>query len=275
MKNLKLILIPLVVLIVIALVIAAVSLSKKRPSVSVAKEDASSASSLYSQANALFDESEFLKAKDAYKTILTEYPDFKELAKIEDKLQDVNMKILFSPTETPQTTIYEVKSGDSLAKIAKNFNTTVELLKKSNNLSSDIIKVGKPLRIWSGKFSCVVDKSLNTLTLKSNDEVLKVYRVATGANNHTPVGTYQIINKLVNPVWYFDGKAIPPESPENILGTRWMGFNQPFSDYGIHGTTDPDSIGKQATQGCVRMLNSDVEELYSILPVGTEIVIID
>ncbi|MBM3248214.1 MAG: L,D-transpeptidase, partial [Candidatus Omnitrophica bacterium] len=57
------------------------------------------------------------------------------------------------------------------------------------------------------------------------------------------------------------------------LGTRWMGFDIP--EYGIHGTTEPESIGKQATKGCVRMINKDVEELYSILPVGTEVTIID
>ena len=45
--------------------------------------------------------------------------------------------------------------------------------------------------------------------------------------------------------------------------------------YGIHGTTDPVSIGTQATQGCVRMLNNEVEELFDILPEGTEVVIVD
>ena len=66
---------------------------------------------------------------------------------------------------------------------------------------------------------------------------------------------------------------IPSESPENILGTRWLGFDMP--GYGIHGTTQPDSIGKQATAGCVRMLNSEAEELYDLLPIGTEVTIKD
>ena len=66
---------------------------------------------------------------------------------------------------------------------------------------------------------------------------------------------------------------MPPESPENVLGTRWMGFDIP--GYGIHGTVEPKAIGQQVTAGCVRMLNEQVEELYSILPVGTEVVIVD
>ena len=58
-----------------------------------------------------------------------------------------------------------------------------------------------------------------------------------------------------------------------LLGSRWLGFNMP--GYGIHGTIEPETIGKQVTAGCVRMRNSDVEELYDILPLGTEVSIVD
>jgi len=54
-----------------------------------------------------------------------------------------------------------------------------------------------------------------------------------------------------------------------------MGFEPPYSEYGIHGTTDPKSIGKNITQGCIRMSNSDIEELYAIVPIGSEITIIE
>ena len=138
---------------------------------------------------------------------------------------------------------------------------------------SDTIRIGQRLRIWKGVFSIFVDKSQNILILKSDDEVVKVYSVATGKNNITPVGDLKIIDKLVNPVWFKSGAIVPPESPDNILGTRWMGFNIP--GYGIHGTTDPSSIGQQLTAGCVRMRNEEVEELYSLLPMGTQVTIVD
>ncbi|MFH1655216.1 MAG: L,D-transpeptidase family protein [Candidatus Omnitrophota bacterium] len=271
MKNLKIILISSVILIV--LIFAFVSLLKKGPS-SVTETDIVSATTLYSQANTLLKDGELLKAKDAYQEIVEKFPDSKDISEVEIRLQDLSMRIIFSSLVTPQTTMYEVKTGDTLSKIAKKFNTTVELIKRSNNLLSDVIKLGKRLRIWTGEFSCVVDKSQNILTLTLDGELIKVYRVSTGANNHTPVGKYRIRNKLINPVWHKDGRMIPPESPENILGTRWMGFDQ-LEDYGIHGTTEPETIGQQITQGCVRMLNKDVEELYSILPIGTEVTIID
>ncbi|MFA7271176.1 MAG: L,D-transpeptidase, partial [Candidatus Omnitrophota bacterium] len=109
--------------------------------------------------------------------------------------------------------------------------------------------------------------------LKSDEEIMKTYIVSTGKNNSTPVGNFKITSKLINPTWFKAGAVIPAGSPKNILGTRWLGLDRP--SYGIHGTTEPQSLGRQATQGCVRMTNQDVEELYIIVPIGTEVIIVD
>ena len=183
------------------------------------------------------------------------------------------MRLLFSNTITPGSVLYEIKAGDNLTKIAKEFKTTPELIEKSNSLSADKIIPGRKIKVWKVPFSILVDKSQNILILKAGEEVFKTYIVSTGTSNSTPVGTFKIVNKLPNPTWFKAGTVVPPDSPENILGSRWMGFD--LSGYGIHGTTDPQSLGKQATQGCVRLSNSEVEELYIIVPVGTEVAVVD
>ena len=129
------------------------------------------------------------------------------------------------------------------------------------------------LKIHTAPFLIRIDKSKNTLVLYSNDEAVKKYSVATGRKNCTPVGEFKITDKLVHPTWFKTGAILPPGSPENALGTRWMGFDK--LGYGIHGTIEPKSIGTQASEGCIRMLNEDVEELYSIVPVGTKVIIQD
>jgi lipoprotein-anchoring transpeptidase ErfK/SrfK len=149
----------------------------------------------------------------------------------------------------------------------------MDLVKVSNGMKTEVVRIGQKLRIWTGKFSVQVDKSQNVLMLKSGEDVLKVYNVSTGANNSTPVGTFKIVTKLEDPVWFKAGAVIPPESPENVLGTRWMGFD--IQGYGIHGTVSPDKIGQQVTAGCIRMRNEEVEELYKVLPRGTEVTIVD
>ena len=83
----------------------------------------------------------------------------------------------------------------------------------------------------------------------------------------------KIEEKLVSPVWYTVGAIVEPDSEEYELGARWMGLS--IAGYGIHGTNDPTSIGKHITKGCVRMKNEEVEELYAIVPSGTEVTIVD
>lgn len=218
-------------------------------------------------------EGEFLEAKKLYEEVVSQVSDTSKLEDIRKKLEDINMKILFSKVLDDGSSKYTVKPGDVLVKIAKDFNTTVELIKRANNLASDVIFPGQELKINTDKFAIVIDKSLNMLFLKKGEGVIKRYLVSTGKDNSSPVGNFKIINRLESPTWFKTGAVIPPDSSENILGSRWMGFD--IKGYGIHGTTEPDKIGRQATLGCIRMANHDVEELYDIVPAGTEVDIVD
>ncbi|MFH0912657.1 MAG: L,D-transpeptidase family protein [Candidatus Omnitrophota bacterium] len=212
-------------------------------------------------------------AKSIYQKLINDFPNSSEVMNWQKKIEGINIKILFSPVLTPKSILYEVKPGDTLTKIAKEFKTSAELIKKSNGLRDDTIIPGRKLKVWVAPFSIVVDKSQNTLILKTDEEIVKTYIVSTGKNNSTPVGNFTIINKLPNPTWFKAGVVVPSSSPENILGSRWLGFDLP--GYGIHGTTEPQSLGRQVTQGCVRMANPEVEEIYAIVPLGTEVTIVD
>lgn len=221
-----------------------------------------------------------LKGNDpvASRQILTDlvknHPDADNISEVQKTLEDVNMSLLLSGIAVPNKTVsHEVVTGDTLGLIAKKYNTTVELIKRCNNLKSDVIRLGQKLRVWTGTFNIFVDKSQNILMLKDGNELIKTYQVSTGENNSTPVGTFKITTKLIDPVWFNRGVVVPPESPQNVLGSRWMGFDLP--GYGIHGTVEPETIGQQVTAGCVRMRNEEVEELYSIVPMGTEVTIVD
>ncbi|MDD4899834.1 MAG: L,D-transpeptidase family protein [Candidatus Omnitrophica bacterium] len=232
-----------------------------------------SASKLQAEAKELENKGDLSGSKAVYQKLAADFSGSNEVANWQKKIEDLNIKLLFSPTITPKSTLYQIKPGDTLGKIARAFNTTVELIKKSNNLSDDKIIPGKKIKVWTAPFSILVDKSQNILILKNDEEVVKTYIVATGANNSTPVGTFKIIEKLPNPTWFKAGAVVAPNSPDNVLGTRWMGFD--IAGYGIHGTIEPQSLGKQVTQGCVRMANPEVEELYTIVPKGTEVTIVD
>ena len=107
--------------------------------------------------------------------------------------------------------------------------------------------------------------------------VLK-FKVAVGAPSFpTPAGTFTIVTMQKDPWWNppdsdwaKDSEPVPP-GPSNPLGTRWMGLDR--QDIGLHGTPDSSSLGGYASHGCVRMFIPSAEKLYSLVDVGTPVVI--
>lgn len=231
------------------------------------------AGSLLNQARQAQAKGNLFETKTLYQKLVNDFPESPNVADWQKRVEEINVKLLFSPVITPKSISYSIKPGDTLDKIARLHKTTTELIMKSNNIGDSLIIPGRQIKIWNIPFNILVSKSQNILLLKSDEEIFKTYIVSTGKNNCTPVGTFKVINKLANPTWFKAGAVVPAESPENVLGTRWMGFD--LAGYGIHGTTEPKELGKQVTQGCVRLSNTDVEELYSIIPVGTEVTVID
>ena len=272
-KNIVIILSLVVIVLLGFYFVSAVIIKKGNSSKEGLKNDEDPQALLYKKAQALKTENSYLEALSIYEGIVEESQDSKLTEDAKRDIMALKIALLFSPTATDDSVVYIIKKGDTLGKIAKEYNTTVELLMRSNNLPSDLIRVGGRLKITTATYSVVVDRSQNVLILKSNEEVLKTYRVATGINNSTPLGEFKIVNKLKDPVWYKAGAVVPSGSPENILGSRWMGIS--VTGYGIHGTTQPESIGEHVTAGCVRMREPDVQELYTILPVSAEVTIID
>jgi lipoprotein-anchoring transpeptidase ErfK/SrfK len=104
------------------------------------------------------------------------------------------------------------------------------------------------------------------LAVMEGDQVVRIFDAAVGApKSPSPTGTFTIINSMENPTWYRKGRIVRP-GPANPLGTRWLGLSQ--KGYGIHGTNVPSSIGKNASHGCIRMRNHDVEQLFKMVAVG-------
>ncbi len=107
------------------------------------------------------------------------------------------------------------------------------------------------------------------LAVMESDRVVKIFPTAVGAPaSPSPVGIYKIVTSIPDPTWYYKGKVVGP-GRSNPLGTRWLGLS--ISGYGIHGTNNPSSIGQNASHGCVRMRNHDVEELFGLVGVGDQV----
>jgi len=194
--------------------------------------------------------------------------------KIKERLDELNKILVFSRTPSPDAFFYKVIPGDSLVKIAKKFNTNYAFIMRINNKGRTLIKIGERLKILKGELSLLVDKSDYTLTILLNGNFIKQYPVGIGKSDKTPIGVFVIDNKLVNPTWYSPEGVYQYGDPKNVLGTRWIGFEDrnDLYGYGIHGTADPDSIGKDMSNGCIRMKNENVEEVFDFVKAKTRVV---
>jgi len=107
------------------------------------------------------------------------------------------------------------------------------------------------------------------LALIDCGKVVKIYRTAVGApQSPSPSGSFKIIRLAVDPIWSAHGKTAGP-GKSNPVGTRWIGLS--IKGYGIHGTNQPSSIGKNASHGCIRLRNRDVEELFTMVSIGDSV----
>jgi len=110
------------------------------------------------------------------------------------------------------------------------------------------------------------------LALLEGDRVVKVYNVAVGAPiSPSPDGEFWIAQRLENPTYYKPGVVIGP-GKHNPLGPRWIGLD--VKGFGIHGTNRPHSIGKNASHGCIRLRNRDIEDLFARVQVGDRVSIV-
>jgi lipoprotein-anchoring transpeptidase ErfK/SrfK len=227
------------------------------------------------------------KARNAYSLALQSNITKEKAVEIKSRLNELNKKLVFSSFLTPDSTLYMVKAGDNLTAISKRYRVqpgsgdiALGHIRRINGLKSTNIFPNDKLKILTGQVWAQVSKTTLTMTLYINNDFIKEYKISVGdptKNSDTPAGTYSIGTKMIHPTWYKktdDGRKeeVPYGDTRNVLGTRWMAFKE-SPDLGIHGTTMPESIGKRISNGCVRMYNSDVEEVYDLISEGARVVV--
>jgi LysM repeat protein len=209
-------------------------------------------------------------------------------------IAQANESIIFSPRRFPEDPFqgsYTVKPGDRPMKIATRYDVTWELLGRINGISDPRrLRVSQTLKTIKGPFHAVVSKSRFTLDLylgspgERGSMFVRSFAVGLGRHGSTPTGTWMLApgGKLKNPKWWGTDGEPPVDSgdPNNPLGTRWMALNGTQGDavgkegFGLHGTIDPNSMGKEMSHGCIRMVNENVEKVYDMLTDGKSTVIV-
>lgn len=179
----------------------------------------------------------------------------------------------------------QVEDGDSLVAIRKRYVANYPdaplctgLIQAANQLPEHaVIHRGQTLRIPTDPVRAQVDLSARWCLLLLGDEVCGSWPVGIGRpGEETPPGEYEISDKIENPPWARIGQEIIPYGDlRNPLGTRWMGWSREGikTSLGFHGTREPESVGLASSDGCVRFVQSDIERLFELLPIGGKVLV--
>lgn len=126
----------------------------------------------------------------------------------------------------------------------------------------------------------VINIPSRTLWVYAGDKIIRFFPVGVGrVGFSTPMGKFSVIRKVMDPGWenpyLASGEMRLAPGETNPLGTRWIGFYQKAGgEYGMHGTDNPESVGKFSSHGCVRLKVPDAEALFEMVEVGTPVEVV-
>jgi hypothetical protein len=210
-----------------------------------------------------------------------------ERAAIRADLTKINDDLVFSPRlapDDPWTLSYTVQPGDSLVRINQRQGLAPDwrLIQRINRMSNpNRLQVGQRLKLLRGPFHAVVTKSAFRLDLYMGPAdrpeqwlYIRSFSVGLGEGGSTPTGTFVVKrnSKLINPHWINPrtGQHFAADDPLNPIGEHWIGLEGTgdaagYAGYGLHGTIDASSIGRELSMGCVRMADEDIALIYELL----------
>jgi LysM repeat protein len=217
-----------------------------------------------------------------------------EIDAAKKQIAEINQVVVFSPKRFADDEFggtYSVQSGDRLTKIAEKHEIPWQFLLRLNGMSDPKkLRAGQTLKVVHGPFNLVVSKSKFSMDIylgapgEKGSMYITSFPVGLGKDDSTPTGTWMVEagKKIANPTYFSPrGEGVTDaDDPKNPLGERWIGLTGidghaiGKSSYGIHGTVDESSIGKQESMGCIRMHNADVEVVFDMVVDGKSTVIV-
>jgi L,D-transpeptidase ErfK/SrfK len=184
---------------------------------------------------------------------------------------------------------HTVQEGETFLDIARNYGlgfNELEILYPS--LDPWIPRVGTRLLIptqWilppTNKQGIVINvPEMRLYLFYPRTQMVRTYPIGIGdVDFETPVGTYHVISRQINPAWTVPkslrekyGISFMPPGPDNPLGKHWLGLSR--KGYGIHGTDFPWSVGRLVTHGCIRLYPEHMEHLFGQVEVRTPVEIL-
>ncbi|MHC5025009.1 MAG: L,D-transpeptidase, partial [Planctomycetota bacterium] len=235
---------------------------------------------------AMLDRNELVEGRAALSPLLEDgVLDPADAKRVRDRLTAVNERLVFGPEIVPGDPFaieYAIESGDRLYKVPRKNGaaTDYRFVARINGITdAGRIRLGDRVKLIRGPFHAIIHKSAYRLDLFMGEPGNRVYvrsfDVGLGEFNRTPTGRFTVRpnSKLEDPEWINPRtrERFSASDPKNPIGEYWLGLmgdeehNKALAGYGIHGTIEPETIGRQASMGCIRMRPEDVAIVWEVL----------
>lgn len=187
--------------------------------------------------------------------------------------------------------VYSARYEDTLMDIARTYNLGYAELVAANpgvdpwlpGLGTRILLPTAHVLPEGARHGILVNLSDQRIYWFGNGGEIRTFAIGIGQEGlGTPKGTTTIVRKKEHPTWIPTPEkrkedptlpAVVPAGPDNPMGDYAMYLGWPL--YAIHGTNQPDAIGRRVTRGCIRLYPEGIEQLYGMTPIGTRVTVID
>ncbi|MEM9418878.1 MAG: L,D-transpeptidase family protein [Planctomycetota bacterium] len=199
---------------------------------------------------------------------------------VRQRLAEVNRELLWTRQITDGDTITKPFQNDGkyLSQIGVQHRVPYQLLERINNMNARNLQKDQIIKVIQGPLHARVSKTrfvMDVYAIDAQGMPVFVQSFPVGLGKNTPMGNWEVIkgSKVQNPSWKdeLNGDYFASDDPENPIGEYWIAIeglddaNRNKRGFGIHGTIEPDSIGKEESRGCIRLLDEDIEMVYYML----------
>jgi LysM repeat protein len=240
----------------------------------------SPAQKVLSKANSLMDNGKTIEARKILNEYLAEHFDEESATPLRDRAIEIGNQTVLSLKVYPDDALasyYTVKTGDKLVNISRKCKVPYQFICRINHIDDPgRLRVGQKIKLIQGPVRLKVRKADLKMYVFLQDTLFAKYEVGLGKNDKTPIGRWMVEDRIRRPL-YVDpdtNKVYGPNDKDNPTGGYWLrlkgieGETIGRTGFGIHGTTEPESIGKFMSKGCVRMRNEEVAEVFDMLVPG-------
>ncbi|HVX12565.1 MAG TPA: L,D-transpeptidase family protein [Pirellulales bacterium] len=197
-------------------------------------------------------------------------PDFsaEENAQLTDLLDRLAGTVIYSRQHLLERP-YEVQPGDTLDRIADAYEVPWELLANINGIRDPrAVRPGDTLKVVKGPFDAYINLAKFQLYLFLGNRYAGRFHIGIGKDQETPEGKFVVLRKITNPTYYGRGQpVIDKDDPNNPMGEYAIDLG---NSIWIHGTNDPQSIGRADSRGCIRLADRDIKDIFEILTVKSD-----